>query len=100
MTKDSSMLDSSKEGIHPETFSTPEPPLDGMMAEERRTQILQIVRSAGRVKVNELAVRFNTSAVTIRNDLNDCISAAWCCARMGARCSQTRSCANRLSTSV
>jgi DeoR family transcriptional regulator, aga operon transcriptional repressor len=41
------------------------------MAEERRTQILESVRSAGRVKVNELASRFNTSAVTIRNDLND-----------------------------
>jgi DeoR family transcriptional regulator of aga operon len=42
-----------------------------MMAEERRTQILQTVRSAGRVKVNELASRFSTSAVTIRNDLNE-----------------------------
>ena len=71
MTKDGAMLDSSKEGIHPEGFSTPEPPLDGMMAEERRTQILQIARSAGRVKVNELVRRFNTSAVTIRNDLNE-----------------------------
>ncbi len=48
-----------------------ETPLDGMMAEERRTQILQIVRSAGRVKVNQLTKRFNTSAVTIRNDLNE-----------------------------
>jgi DeoR/GlpR family transcriptional regulator of sugar metabolism len=47
-----------------------EPPLDGMMGEERRTQILQIVRSAGRVRVSELATHFNTSAVTIRNDLN------------------------------
>jgi DeoR family transcriptional regulator of aga operon len=45
--------------------------LDGMMAEERRTQILQILRSAGRVRVNELASQFNTSAVTIRNDLNE-----------------------------
>jgi DeoR family transcriptional regulator of aga operon len=45
--------------------------LDGMMAEERRTQILQILRSAGRVRVNELAAQFNTSAVTIRNDLNE-----------------------------
>lgn len=71
MTKDGSMLDSSKEGNHSETFSTPDPPLDGMMAEERRTQILQIARSAGRVKVNELVRRFNTSAVTIRNDLNE-----------------------------
>lgn len=44
---------------------------DGMMAEERRTQILQILRSAGRVRVNELAAQFNTSTVTIRNDLNE-----------------------------
>lgn len=44
---------------------------DGMMAEERRTKILQIVRSAGRVRVNGLARRFSTSAVTIRSDLNE-----------------------------
>lgn len=48
-----------------------EPVQDGMMAEERRTQIVQMVRHAGRVKVNELAAHFSTSAVTIRNDLND-----------------------------
>jgi DeoR family transcriptional regulator of aga operon len=48
-----------------------EPLLDSMMAEERRTQILQRVRSAGRVKVNELAAHFSTSAVTIRSDLNE-----------------------------
>ena len=45
--------------------------VDGMMADERRTEILQILRSAGRVRVNELAIRFNTSTVTIRNDLNE-----------------------------
>lgn len=44
---------------------------DGMMAQERRTQILQILRKAGRARVNELASHFNISAVTIRNDLND-----------------------------
>lgn len=44
---------------------------DGMMAEERRTQILQIVRSEGRARVNDLVNRFNTSAVTIRSDLNE-----------------------------
>jgi DeoR family transcriptional regulator of aga operon len=44
---------------------------DGMMGEERRVQILQIVRREGRVKVNELASLFNTSEVTIRIDLND-----------------------------
>ena len=54
-----------------ETAATAEQPLDGMMSEERRTQILQIVRSKGRAKVNELAHRFSTSAVTIRNDLNE-----------------------------
>lgn len=52
------------------TFAA-EVPLEGMMAEERRTQILQIVRNVGRVRVNELAVQFNTSGVTIRNDLNE-----------------------------
>jgi DeoR/GlpR family transcriptional regulator of sugar metabolism len=51
--------------------STLEPPLDGLMAEERRTQILQIVRSAGRAKVNELSQLFNASAVTIRHDLTE-----------------------------
>lgn len=54
-----------------ETDATAEQPLEGMMSEERRTQILQIVRSKGRAKVNELAHRFSTSAVTIRNDLNE-----------------------------
>jgi len=34
-------------------------------------QILQILRSEGRAKVNELVRRFNTSAVTIRSDLNE-----------------------------
>jgi DeoR family transcriptional regulator of aga operon len=44
---------------------------DGMMGEERRAQILQIVRREGRAKVNELASLFNTSEVTIRIDLNE-----------------------------
>ena len=48
-----------------------EPPQEGMMAEERRMQILQILRSEGRAKVNDLVRRFNTSAVTIRSDLNE-----------------------------
>ncbi|HEY1901724.1 MAG TPA: DeoR/GlpR family DNA-binding transcription regulator [Terracidiphilus sp.] len=74
MAKDSSTVDSSDETIPNEPAvetSGAESPVDGMMAEERRTQILQIVRSTGRVKVNVLARRFNTSAVTIRNDLNE-----------------------------
>jgi DeoR/GlpR family transcriptional regulator of sugar metabolism len=57
-------------GLAPED-SAPLRPQDGMMAEERRTQILQIVRSEGRARVNELANRFSSSAVTIRNDLNE-----------------------------
>ncbi len=48
-----------------------EPPHEGMMAEERRMQILQILRTEGRAKVNDLVRRFNTSAVTIRSDLNE-----------------------------
>jgi hypothetical protein len=51
--------------------SVAELPLDWMMAEERRTQILQIVRTAGRARVNDLVAQFNTSAVTIRHDLNE-----------------------------
>src|SRR6202046_3558073 len=57
-------------GLAPED-SAPPRPQDGMMAEERRTQILQIVRTEGRARVNELANRFSSSAVTIRNDLNE-----------------------------
>lgn len=74
MEKDNSSLNESQGTINREpelTVSAAEAPLDGMMAEERRTQIMQIVRTAGRVKVNELASRFSTSAVTIRNDLNE-----------------------------
>ncbi len=51
--------------------SPDDPADDVMMAAERRTQIVQLVRIKGRVKVNELKNRFRTSAVTIRNDLND-----------------------------
>lgn len=57
--------------IEAKTVLSAEPSLDGLMAEERRTQILQIVRSTGRAKVNELTHLFNTSAVTIRNDLKE-----------------------------
>ena len=44
---------------------------DGMMAEERRIQILHTIRTEGRAKVNDLVRRFKTSAVTIRSDLNE-----------------------------
>jgi len=57
--------------VEAKTVLSAEPTLDGLMAEERRTQILQIVRSTGRAKVNELTHLFNTSAVTIRNDLKE-----------------------------
>jgi DeoR/GlpR family transcriptional regulator of sugar metabolism len=75
MALDSSILDPSEEANHHRPAMGPsaaeEPQTDGMMAEERRMQILQIVRSAGRVRVSVLARRFSTSAVTIRNDLNE-----------------------------
>lgn len=41
------------------------------MAEERRRQIVEILASDGRVQVDELAKRFDVSAVTIRKDLVD-----------------------------
>lgn len=74
MAKVSSIADEPEEGSARDSAgdgAAPEAPPDGMMAEERRTQILQIVRSAGRVRVNGLARRFSTSAVTIRSDLNE-----------------------------
>ena len=73
MTRNAERTNSGKTISHAETEPDPteEQPLEGMMSEERRTQILQIVRSKGRAKVNELAHRFSTSAVTIRNDLNE-----------------------------
>ena len=74
MAKGNAIRESANEAIAHESASSAsmiEPQLDGLMAEERRTQILQIVRTAGRAKVNELSHLFNTSAVTIRNDLNE-----------------------------
>lgn len=51
--------------------ATPVTGPDALMSEERRMQIVQIVRERGRVLVHELSERFSTSAVTIRNDLNE-----------------------------
>lgn len=43
----------------------------GMMADERRSLIMQIIDSSGRARVQDLARRFSTTSVTIRNDLNE-----------------------------
>ena len=40
-----------------------------MLNEERRRAILELINREGRVLVNELAITFNTSQVTIRKDL-------------------------------
>ena len=74
MTKGNLMVQKAEEVVHSTSVtagSTAQPVMDGMMGEERRAQILQIVRSEGRVKVIELANLFNTSEVTIRIDLNE-----------------------------
>ncbi|HTT43431.1 MAG TPA: DeoR/GlpR family DNA-binding transcription regulator [Steroidobacteraceae bacterium] len=42
----------------------------GLMAEERRRRICELLRSEGRVRVEALATRFGTSTVTIRADLS------------------------------
>jgi DeoR family transcriptional regulator, aga operon transcriptional repressor len=42
---------------------------DALTMEERRRQIQALIAAAGRVGSDELALRFNTSAVTIRSDL-------------------------------
>jgi len=39
------------------------------MVQQRRSQIVELVRDAGSARVDELAVRFQVSEVTIRNDL-------------------------------
>lgn len=45
--------------------------MDAIMADERRSRIMEIINSTGRVRVQDLVRRFNTTSVTIRNDLND-----------------------------
>ena len=42
-----------------------------MLSEERRTRIVQLLRENGKVSVRDLSKRFETSEVTIRNDLNE-----------------------------
>jgi DeoR family transcriptional regulator of aga operon len=53
----------------------------GLLLEERRRRICDLLREHGRVTVEDLARRFNTSAVTIRLDL-DALDAAGALARM------------------
>ncbi len=43
----------------------------GVLAEERRSIIMEIIHSRGRVRVQDLVRQFNTTSVTIRNDLNE-----------------------------
>jgi len=47
----------------------------GLMIEERRRRICELLREEGRVTVEALAVRFGTSQVTIRADLSTLESA-------------------------
>lgn len=42
-----------------------------MLGEERREQIMNLLRAHGKVRVKELSQRFQTSEVTIRHDLNE-----------------------------
>jgi DeoR/GlpR family transcriptional regulator of sugar metabolism len=74
MAKGRSALNTPEQDAHPGQATVDpanERAMDGMMAEERRTEILHIVRREGHARVNDLASRFNTSAVTVRNDLNE-----------------------------
>ena len=43
----------------------------GIMADERRSLIMQMIATSGRVRVKDLVKEFNTTSVTIRNDLNE-----------------------------
>ena len=47
-----------------------EPGEGGLLLEERRRRICDLLREHGRVTVEDLSRRFNTSAVTIRLDLD------------------------------
>ena len=42
----------------------------GLLIEERRRRICELLRAEGRVMVEALATRFGTSQVTIRADLS------------------------------
>jgi len=42
----------------------------GLLIEERRRRICELLREEGRVTVESLAARFGTSQVTIRADLS------------------------------
>src|SRR5260370_30854954 len=42
-----------------------------MLSEERRTKIVQMLKENGKVRVKDLSTRFETSEVTIRNDLKE-----------------------------
>jgi DeoR/GlpR family transcriptional regulator of sugar metabolism len=42
-----------------------------ILSEERRTKIVQLLRENGKVRVRDLSARFETSEVTIRNDLKE-----------------------------
>jgi DeoR/GlpR family transcriptional regulator of sugar metabolism len=42
-----------------------------MLSEERRTKIVQLLKENGKVRVRDLSTRFETSEVTIRNDLRE-----------------------------
>jgi DeoR/GlpR family transcriptional regulator of sugar metabolism len=74
MAKGRSVQQAVEEPLHQESVPADpkaEPLMNGMMTEERRAEIMQILRSTGRVKVTDLTNRFHISAVTIRNDLNE-----------------------------
>jgi DeoR family transcriptional regulator of aga operon len=46
-------------------------PNGGILADERRSLIMQQIASTGRVRVKDLVRQFSTTSVTIRNDLNE-----------------------------
>src|SRR5688500_7775152 len=52
-----------------EPTATNPPEARAPMVLQRRSQIAELVRGAGSVRVDELAERFQVSEVTIRNDL-------------------------------
>jgi hypothetical protein len=57
-----------------------------MLSEERRREILELLRNDGRVLVRDLAKKFRTSLITIRKDLESFITRDCWNARTAVSC--------------
>jgi hypothetical protein len=78
MAKGRAALNTSEENAHSNQDTvnpTMERAMDGMMAEERRAEILQIVRREGHARVNDLASRCRAALKARKLPQNGCFTA-------------------------